>query len=66
MLRDCELIENYPDDKYGPSCLILGFTEGNRPLHIQCSYPSPPIIEIITLYEPNPANWIGFKKRKDK
>ena len=22
-----------------PSCLILGFTLGNRPLHIQCSYP---------------------------
>jgi hypothetical protein len=22
-----EIIEDYPDDKYGPSCLILGFTE---------------------------------------
>ena len=21
-----EIIEDYPDDKYGPSCLILGFT----------------------------------------
>ena len=21
-----EFIEDYPDDKYGPSCLILGFT----------------------------------------
>ncbi len=30
ILRDSELIENYPDDKYGPSCLILGFTEGNN------------------------------------
>ncbi|MFQ5822098.1 MAG: DUF4258 domain-containing protein [Candidatus Heimdallarchaeota archaeon] len=66
ILRDSELIEDYPDNKYGPSCLILGFTEGNRPLHIQCSYPSRPIIKIITLYEPNPANWIDLKKRKKK
>jgi len=21
-----EIIEDYPEDKYGPSCLILGFT----------------------------------------
>ncbi len=22
-----KIIEDYPDDKYGPSCLILGFTK---------------------------------------
>ena len=66
ILRDSELIEDYPDDKYGPSCLILGFTEKSKPLHIQCSYPSRPIIKIITLYEPDPENWIDFKKRKMK
>jgi hypothetical protein len=37
------IIEDYPNDKYGPSCLILGYTELNRPLHIQCSYPSRPV-----------------------
>jgi hypothetical protein len=26
-----EIIEDYPDDKYGPSCLILGFTRDHRP-----------------------------------
>ena len=26
-----EIIEDYPEDKYGPSCLILGYTEaGSR------------------------------------
>lgn len=64
ILGDIELIEDYPDDKYGPSCLILGFTQGNRPLHIQCSHPSRPLIKIITLYQPNPAKWIDLKKRK--
>lgn len=33
--REIEIIEKYPNDKYGPSCLILGFTISNRPLHIQ-------------------------------
>ena len=33
-----EVIENYPEDKYGPSCLILGKTREGRPLHILCSY----------------------------
>jgi len=28
------VIEDYPDDKYGPSCLLLGFTSVGRPLHI--------------------------------
>ena len=59
-----EVIEDYSDDKYGPSCLILGFTAGGRPLHVQCSYPSRPVIKIITLYEPDPALWNDFRVRK--
>ncbi len=60
-----KIIEDYPNDKYGPSCLILGFTRQNRPLHIQCSYPSRPVLKIITLYEPDPAKWINFEKRRN-
>jgi hypothetical protein len=26
-----EIIEDYPHDKYGPSCLIFGFTQVGRP-----------------------------------
>ena len=59
-----ELIEDYPDDKYGPSCLILGFTTGGRPLHLQCSHPSRPLIKVITLYEPDPQLWSEFKVRR--
>lgn len=59
-----EIIEDYPGDKYGASCLILGFTKSGRPLHLQCSYPSRPIIKIITLYEPDPDLWLDFKIRK--
>ncbi|MFZ5519103.1 MAG: DUF4258 domain-containing protein [Candidatus Zhuqueibacterota bacterium] len=59
-----EIIENYPKDKYGPSCLILGKTTKSRPLHIQCSSPSRKRIKIITMYEPDPARWVEFKKRR--
>lgn len=58
-----EVIEEYPDDKYGPSCLIFGMTVTNRPLHVQSSYPSRPLVKIITLYEPDPKNWMDFKLR---
>ncbi len=60
------IIEGYPKDRYGPSCLMFGRTKESRPLHIQCSYPPRTLIKIITLYEPDPALWIDFKTRKPK
>jgi hypothetical protein len=59
-----EVIEDYPEDKYGPSCLLFGMTLADRPLHIQCSYPSRPKVKIITLYEPDPDLWIDFRQRR--
>jgi hypothetical protein len=61
-----EIIEDYPDDKYGPSCLVFGQTQDRRPLHIQCSYPSRPLLKIITLYEPVASLWVDFKVRKSQ
>ena len=60
-----QVIEDYPDDKYGPSCLVLGLTQAGRPLHVQCSYPSRPLVKIITLYEPDPDQWVDFTTRKN-
>jgi len=59
-----EVIEDYPEDKYGPSCLVLGFTSAGRPLHLQCSHPARPLIKIITVYEPDPELWIDLRIRK--
>ncbi|MCS7282012.1 MAG: DUF4258 domain-containing protein [Anaerolineae bacterium] len=59
-----ETIEDYSEDKYGPSCLVLGFTQAGRPLHIQCSYPSRPLVKMITLYEPDPSRWKDFRVRR--
>ena len=59
-----EVIEDYPNDKYGPSCLVLGFTDAGRPIHVQCSHPSRLMIKIITAYEPDPDEWGDFKHRR--
>lgn len=59
-----EIIEDYPEDKYGPSCLIFGKTKKGRPIHMQCSYPARHKVKIITIYEPDPEEWIDFKTRR--
>jgi len=51
------IIEPYPDDPRGPSCLIMGFSNQNRPLHILCGKIDDNDILIITAYEPNPNEW---------
>ena len=59
-----EVIENYPEDKYSPSALLLGFTEARRPLHFQVSYAESDLTKIITIYEPDPTEWIENRKRR--
>ncbi|MEB3231504.1 MAG: DUF4258 domain-containing protein, partial [Leptolyngbyaceae bacterium] len=62
-----QIIEDYPDDKYGPSCLIYGSTQRQRSLHVQCSYPSRPLLKIITVYEPDPQRWTeNFTQRRQR
>jgi hypothetical protein len=61
------VIEDYPNDKYGPSCLICGSTQARRVVHIQCSYPARPLLKIITLYEPDPRLWNDdFTQRRNR
>jgi hypothetical protein len=59
-----EIIEEYPEDKYGPSCLILGKARNGKILHVHCA--SGPVW-IITAYEPtlSPDEWDPeFRKRR--
>lgn len=62
--RAAQVIEQYPRDKYSPSCLLLGFTWQRRPLHIQVSKAHTPFVRIITLYEPTAAEWIDYRVRR--
>lgn len=51
-----EIIEDYPHDPRGASCLVLGFTHVGRPLHLVCGKVEEEVI-IITAYEPSPDEW---------
>jgi hypothetical protein len=58
-----EVIEDYPEDVRGHSCLILGYGEGSRALHVVCS-PKDEYLAIITAYLPNADEWSdNFKVR---
>jgi len=59
-----EIIENYPKDARGHSCLILGFGEANRPIHIVCA-PKEDYLAIITAYVPGESEWSSdYKTRR--
>ncbi len=55
-----EIIEDYPDDKYSPSCLLLGFTSAGEAIHLQVSRSQNPEVRIITLYRPSPEDWVEY------
>src|SRR3990172_6633836 len=62
--EDAEIVEDYPQDARGPCCLILGWTTAQRPFHAVVSY--PPDVAVITAYEPDPARWEEYRKRKTR
>lgn len=59
-----ELIESYPEDVRGQSCLMLGFGENSRPIHVVCA-PKDEYLAIITAYLPDPSKWSSnFRRRR--
>ena len=55
VLLSGDVIEDYPDDARGHSCLMLGTPEG-RSVHVICS-PKAEDLAVITAYVPDPALW---------
>jgi hypothetical protein len=65
-LKTGTIIEEYPDDPRGASCLIFGAVD-ERPLHVLCGRLYAEEILIITAYEPDPEEWEdGWKTRKSR
>ena len=63
--QPCEIIEKYPNDPRGESCLILGFTQELKPIHLVCGMQEENFLIIITVYRPDPKLWINYRKRKE-
>ena len=61
---DSVIIEEYLEDKYSPSCLLLGFTRDGHPLHIQVSLADTELVRVITVYEPDPQLWHNYSVRR--
>lgn len=61
-----EIIKQYEDDRPFPSCLILGTSTHNNPIHIVASTDDE-YIYLITAYYPDSMKWeTDFKTRKEQ
>ncbi len=59
-----QLLEDYPDDPRGHSCLILGFTQDGRAIHSVWGLLPDGRIRVITVYIPMPPKWIDPRTRR--
>jgi hypothetical protein len=66
VLFDCRVIEDYPEDARGHSCLMLGWGDGSRPIHVVCA-PKSDYLAVITAYLPNPSQWeLDWRTRREE
>ncbi|MDD3726104.1 MAG: DUF4258 domain-containing protein [Candidatus Ratteibacteria bacterium] len=65
VIKSGEIIEDYPEDKRGHSCLIMGWTKEKRCIHVVCA-PKEDYLAVITAYIPSGEEWEGFIRRKIK
>jgi hypothetical protein len=61
-----EIIADYPDDRPYPSCLIYGQNFVQEPIHSVWAYNERTRWAVlITVYRPDPARWINWRKRRE-
>jgi hypothetical protein len=60
-ILNSEIIEDYPEDKRGHSCLIAGYLS-NKAIHVVCGVKQNNLV-IITVYLPKLPKWITPKQR---
>lgn len=59
-----EIIEDYPEDKRGHSCLMFTYASVGRPVHVICS-PKEEYLGITTAYIPTLDKWENdFRTRR--
>ncbi|MGQ9627726.1 MAG: DUF4258 domain-containing protein [Anaerolineae bacterium] len=59
-----EILEDYPQDPRGHSCLVLGYGEQGYPIHVVCGRTPSGTIRIITVYVPSFPKWLDPRTRR--
>lgn len=57
-----ELLEDYPDDPRGHSCLVLGYAK-KKPVHLVCGLTKQRKLIVITVYRPAMPKWLDERTR---
>jgi len=66
VITEGEVIEEYPRDVRGHSCLLLGYGDQERPIHVVCA-PKEDYLAIITAFLPDVHEWSSdLRKRVEK
>ena len=58
-----QIIDDYPEDSRGHSCLMLCKGADGRPIHIVCA-PKDEYLAVITAYIPDEAQWSEDYRRR--
>lgn len=57
VLLQCEILEQYPNDPRGESCLTVGFTSDSIPVHVVCGRNPSGHLILVTVYVPTMPKW---------
>jgi hypothetical protein len=65
-----EILEQYPDDPRGESCLVLGFS-GDVAIHVVVGWATRKrdderVLRLITVYKPTLPKWLDPRTRGDR
>ena len=58
-----EILEDYPNDPRGPSCLVLGYGGQGNPIHVVCGQTPLGRLRFITVYLPSLPKWVDERTR---
>ena len=58
-----EVIEDYPQDRRGHSCLVYGRSKTGKDIHVVCGM-TDEALWVITVYEPDEVDWVDPGTRR--
>ena len=64
-LEGGEIIQEYPEDRPYPSCLVYGLNAKGEPIHSVWAYNTDNgWAVLVTVYRPDPKLWIDWRTRR--